>query len=374
MGSNWSFKVVLVLVCSAALQGAETAEAVFQKAVSALSSQDYAAAESGFQEVLRLEPGNVSALGNLGVVYSRTHRYSQAIAVYKRALRLVPNEKRLLTDLGLAWLKEENYKAALPIFEKLAADSSNLQARELVASCNLSIARYGAALGILEPLAREEPENPGVLYMLGIAYTRVKRSGDAQNAFARMMSAASPAQASFLMGKASYETERFEAAAEYFRKALAADPALEGGHRELGKALISLHDDEHAEKELRLAGPDDPEALYFLGGMLASARPADAIAPLQQALRMTPDFWGPLYYLGRIYVDQNRIPDALPLLERAARLKPDEAAVQYQLGRALQKAGRQSEAKAAYAKVRELKSRSLDKEVNILSPAAPPSR
>jgi tetratricopeptide (TPR) repeat protein len=364
----------LVLVCSAALQSAETAEAVFEKAASALSSQDYAAAESGFQTVLRMEPANVSALGNLGVVYSRTRRYSQAIEVYKRALRLVPNEKSLLTDLGLAYLKQKNYKAALPLFETLAADGTNLQARELVASCDLSLARYGPALAVLEPLQRAEPENPGVLYMLGIAYTRTKRSADAQNAFSRMMSAASPAQANFLMGKASYETERFDAAAEYFRKALAADPALEGGHRELGKALISLHDDENAEKELRLAGGDDPEALYFLGGLLAATRPADAIAPLRQALQMTPDFWGPLYYLGRIYVDQNRIQDALPLLERAARLNPDEAAVQYQLGRALQKAGRQSEAKAAYARVRELKSRSLDKEVNILSPSAPPPR
>jgi tetratricopeptide (TPR) repeat protein len=372
--SSWCFKAALVLAGCTALQSAETAEAVFEKAVSALSSQDYAAAERGFQAVLRQGPANVSALGNLGVVYSRTHRYSQAIEVYKRALRLVPNEKNLLTDLGLAYLKQENYKAALPLFETLAADPSNLKARELVATCDLSLARYAPALSVLEPLARSEPESPGVLYMLGIAYTRARRSPDAQNTFARMMSVASPAQANFLMGKASYETERFEAAAGYFRKALAADPALEGGHRELGKALISLHDDENAEKELRLAGPDDAEALYFLGGLLASTRPADAIAPLRQALRMTPDFWGPLYYLGRIYVDQNRIQDALPLLERAARLNPDETAVQYQLGRALQKAGRQSEARTAFAKVRELKSRSLDKEVNILSPNAPSPR
>jgi tetratricopeptide (TPR) repeat protein len=370
LGSSFCFSLALVALCSAALQGADTAEAAFQQAASALSSQDYAAAEKGFQDVLRIEPGNISALGNLGVVYSKTHRYSRAIEVYQRALRLAPGEKGLLTNLGLAYLKQEQYQAAASVFEKLAADPSNLQARELLATCDVSLARHEAALAVLEPLDRAEPKNPGVLYLLGITLTRLKRAPEAHDAFARMMSAASPAQADFLMGKASYETERFPEAAEFFRKALAADPSLEGIHRELGKALISLRDNENAEKELRLAGPEDPEALYFLGGMLALSRPADAIAPLNKAREMNPDFWGPLYYLGRIYVDQGRPKEALPFLEHAARLKPDEAAVQYQLGRAFKRAGREGEAKAAFARVAELKSRSLDREVNLLSPGS----
>ncbi|MES1261158.1 MAG: tetratricopeptide repeat protein, partial [Acidobacteriota bacterium] len=157
-----------------------------------------------------------------------------------------------------------------------------------------------------------------------------------------------------------------------FRQALARDPALEGVHRELGKALISLHEDAEAEKELLLAGPDDPEALYFLGGLLALSRPAEALAPLTKARALNPDFWGPLYYLGRIEVEQGHPKEALPLLERAAKLKPDEAAIQYQLGRALQKTGRAAEAKVAFDRVKQLKSRSLQREVDILSPSPKP--
>ncbi len=351
-----------------AAQGTDNAEAAFQRAASALSSHDYATAEKGFQAVLQLEPGNVAALGNLGVVYSQTKRYSQAIDTYKRALRAAPADKGLLTNLGLAYIKQEQYAAALPVFEKLAADPSNLQARELLATCDISLARYQAALPVLSSLAEAEPQNPGILYMLGIAYTRLKRAPEAREAFDRMMSAATPAQANFLMGKASYETQRFPEAADYFRKALAADPSLEGAHRELGKALISLHDDANAEKELRLAGPEDPEALYFLGGLLALDRPADAIAPLTRAREMTPDFWGPLYYLGRVYAQLGRTSEALPLLDRAAKLRPDEPAIFYQLARVLQKSGREAQAKAAFDRVKELKSRSLDKEVNTLSP------
>ncbi|MCU1258787.1 MAG: hypothetical protein JWO80_1672, partial [Bryobacterales bacterium] len=144
--------------------------------------------------------------------------------------------------------------------------------------------------------------------------------------------------------------------------------ALDGGHRELGKTLISLHRDDDAEQELRQAGPDDPEALYFLGALLSQTRPAEAITLLERARERTPDFWGPLYYLGRIAVEQGRAKDALPLLERAAGLKPTEPAVQYQLAKAFQQQGRNAEARAAFARVKTLKDQSLRKEVDILSP------
>ena len=89
---------------------------------------------------------------------------------------------------------------------------------------------------------------------------------------------------------------------------------------------------------------------------------------------MNPDFWGPLYYLGRIRLDQGRLKDALALLERAAKLKPDEPAIQYQLGRAFQKAGREPQARAAFERVKQLKATSLKGETDILSPGRSPAR
>lgn len=368
MESSCCFKLALFVLWAVSLNGADTAEAVFQRAASALQNQNYKDAETGFQAVIKLEPRNIGAFGNLGVVYSRTQRYTQAIDVYKRALRLAPSDKLLLTNLGLAYVKQEEYAAALPIFSKLAAtDPSNLQARELLASCQLSLGQFQLALDGLTPLAQAEPNSPGVLYMQGIALTRLKRADEARAAFSEMMGAANSAQANFLMGKASYETGDFENAAAFFTKALAADPSLEGAHRELGKTLTSLHRDGDAERELRQAGPQDPEALYFLGALLSQSRPQEAIELLNRANRLMPDFWSPLYYLGRLAVEQHRPADAVPLLQRAAKLKPQESAIYYQLGKALQQQGKQTEARAAFARVKQLKDRELNKEVDLLS-------
>src|SRR5438132_12955260 len=93
-------RVELILIAVAAL-AAEPVEAIFQRAVAALSAGDYASAEQGFRSVLKSEPNNIGALGNLGVVYSRANRLSDAAETYRRALRLAPSDKGLLLNLGL---------------------------------------------------------------------------------------------------------------------------------------------------------------------------------------------------------------------------------------------------------------------------------
>jgi tetratricopeptide (TPR) repeat protein len=349
------------------LLSAESAEELFKRASAALQMQNYAAAEAGFQAVLKQEPRNIGALGNLGVIYSHTQRYTQAISIYRAALKIVPNEKTLLTNLGLAYIKQEQYAEALPIFEKLAKDASNLQAHELLAMCDLSLAKYSQAVSLLIPLQQAEPENAGVFYMSGVAYTRLKQKEEAHQAYIKMMNAVTPAQANFLMGKASYETGDFEQAAEYFRKTLQIDSSFDGVHRELGKTLVSLHQDEAAIEELRKAQPNDAEALYFLGAALSQSKPAEAIPLLNRAKELTPDFWGPWYYLGRIALDQSRTKQAIPFLEQAAKLKPRETAIHYQLAKAFQQSGHSAEAQAEFARVKQLKGQALQKEVDILS-------
>ena len=336
-----------------------SAETLFKQAAAALAAADYPAAQRGFQGVLKLEPGNVGALGNLGVVYSRMNRFGLAVETYQRALKVAPGEPSLMLNLGLAYLKQEQFAEALPLFQKLPPTP---QVRQLLATC---LVETGDNLKALETLARllaGSPGDTGLLYLQGLALARLKRTDEAHDSWTRMMAGANPAQASFLMGKASYETGSFEQAAGYFRKALESDPTLRDAHRELGKTLVSLRDDPAAAKELRLADQNDAEALYFLGGVLARQGDTGALAVLQKARRLNPDFWGPYYYIGKLEFEQGKLKDAVVNLERAANLKPDESAVQYQLARAYQKAGRTGEAQVAFGKVRALKAAGQQKE------------
>src|SRR5690348_5709162 len=113
----------LALLGSLLLHAQDAPETTFQKASAALSAGDYAAAELGFQQVLKSAPNNIGALGNLGVVYSRTNRTAKAIAVYRQALELSPEDSALKLNLGLLYLKEGQHGDALPLFaQSVAAD------------------------------------------------------------------------------------------------------------------------------------------------------------------------------------------------------------------------------------------------------------
>src|SRR5690349_13839572 len=170
-----------------ALQAADPLEAVFERAARSLSAGEYAAAEQGFLEVLKASPRNVGALGNLGVVYSRTNRTGKAIDVYSRALEISPNDTLLKLNLGIAYLKQDDHARALPLFAAVvAAEPRHQQARKLLATCRLYTGDVPAAIRELEILRSEQPHDSGVLYLLGVGYLKNKQPDEARAALDEM--------------------------------------------------------------------------------------------------------------------------------------------------------------------------------------------
>src|ERR1700677_5045171 len=136
---------------------ADTAKQTFESATQSLNAGDYPAAEAGFNKVLELDPRNVSALANLGVLYAKTHRYGKAIEAYQQVLRINPQLREIQLDLGLAYLKQEDYMHALPYFRELHARSpSDHQATMLLATCLTFSGHPDQGLGILKPLTDGE--------------------------------------------------------------------------------------------------------------------------------------------------------------------------------------------------------------------------
>ncbi len=345
------------------LLAADPLAQVFERAASALSSGDYAAAEAGFQQVLKASPKHIGAMGNLGVVYSRMGRFDRAVQVYRRALALSPSDKGLLLNLGLAFIKQESYAEARHVFEGLVkAAPMHPQARGLLATCQLHTGQIDAAVAAFESLVKE---NTGLLYLLGIGYLKQGRPEQAGQAFDAFLATAPPALANFTLCKAYYESELFDDAAAYCRKALEIDPKQAGVHREFGKVLVSLRSPD-AVKELTVAtreNPNDAEAIYFLGAeLLQEDRQKEALPHLERARQLNPGFWGAYFYLGKAKAQAGQNAAAIPLLQQAAELNGSESAIFYQLGRALSSVGRTEESKRAMDRVRELKALSLDRE------------
>ncbi len=358
-------RAACLFLCALFVQAEEQAKIVFDRAARALAAADYAAAERGFQAVLRQEPNNVAALSNLGVIYSRTSRADEAISVYRRALKLSPDDKAILLNLGLVYLKQENHARALPLFARVVAvDPEQLQARQLLAVCRAYTGQFDPAIRDLEALRTASSRDENVLFLLGFVYLKSNQPGKAKTIFEQMLDAAGPARAEFLRGKAYYEATQFPQAEESFQQVLRLDPAFPAAHLELGKVYISLRRTDEAIRELDLALKDDPEdadANYFLGAVHVQASQfALGIPFLTRAKMARPDFWASYFYLGKAKLRQDQPAEAVTLLQRAVKLNPEDAVSYNLLAQALNACGRSAEARQALRRLGELRSSAID--------------
>ena len=68
-------------------------------------------------EKVRLHPNDADAHYNLGVAYSKSSQFQQAIASYKKVLKINPNDTGVLNNLGHAYLHLDRYEEAITILK-----------------------------------------------------------------------------------------------------------------------------------------------------------------------------------------------------------------------------------------------------------------
>lgn len=79
-----------------------------------------------FREALEMQPNNISALVNLGLLYTDTEGNTQAaITLFENALKLSPNSSTILRVLGFVYIEAGRYEDAIKVFE----DASKLHNR-----------------------------------------------------------------------------------------------------------------------------------------------------------------------------------------------------------------------------------------------------
>lgn len=351
-----------------------TPEQTFDQAMKDMSAGSYAKAEAELNEVRRKDPNNPSVLINLGVLYVKTHRFTEAIDSYKKALRIVPSQEAVQLNLGLAYLKQEKYSEALPYFAHLhTLHKDNTQVTTLLATCLTYSGKPGDAIDLLLPLTGANSQDRGALYVLGIAYTRADQPQRAREALGRVFAEAPPSQQSFLLGEAYLEATDFPSAMQSFEATLASDPDFAGVHRELGRAYLGMHQNDKAEQELRLAtraDPHDGSALYSLGALLVQlSRWSEGSSLLEQAQSVAPDSWATAFYLGKAKFELHDTVAAEKQLRLAAKLNPDEPGAPYLLARIVRAQGHTDEAAKLMERVAALHATALDAEKNAVERA-----
>ena len=156
---------------------------------------------------------------------------------------------------------------------------------------------YGRAVPLMENLLIANPNDPDILYNLGMAYSDTGQMQDAIELLSRAVEVnPDDANAFVALGVAHQRNSEPSEALTALRKAIELDPVNSYAHRNLGGILASLGGFQEADPHLREAvhlAPDDQQAVYGLAATLHKLGNDDQVTEAdelyQRAIELDPE-------------------------------------------------------------------------------------
>jgi tetratricopeptide (TPR) repeat protein len=320
-------------------------------------------AARAYQSILRLDPKNIEARANLGVVAMSTGDWSEAAEDLDAALKLQPSQSRVQALLGLCEIRlgkpAEARKLLSAAFPKLEDPKLKREAGLQLLSIQFETGELDKASAILTALQELYPGDAAISY----AAFRVYSDLAFQAIESLAVNAPDSAQLHRALAEHLVNDGRNEAAVTEFRKALAISPDAPDLHFELGQALLfqsrvesSL---EEAQKEFRSSlsfNPADARCECKLAEIeLLRSNSAEAANHFAQALRLDSEAGCAKAGLAEQLMDEGKEQQALDYLQAAVRGDPYNDQFHYRLSACYRRMGNKGESAKEMEKVKELR-------------------
>jgi Flp pilus assembly protein TadD len=321
------------------------------------------AAAREFQAILAMDPKNIDARVDLGVMAFFQHNCSLAVPNLRMAVSLEPSLSKPRALLGLCEQHQGNSDEAANDLSTSLPNLGHGKLATLVGSSLIEIyyqkGELNRAARFVAELQRASPTDPDVLFMAYRIHTELAER--ARDTLALV--APDSARMHELMAEQFVNRGDATDAIAQYEKALAKDPALPGVHYELGEAIMqqSISGDAlgRAQHELKLAlseNPNNAGADAKLGRIALLRRNLDqARRCYQRALLLDPNQIDALKGMADIDASQGDSGPALKYLLRASQAAPLDDSVHYQLAALYRKLGRKEEAGRELAEFQKLR-------------------
>jgi tetratricopeptide (TPR) repeat protein len=289
-------------------------------------AEEYKAAEQIFARASSLAPDRFDAIYYRGLSASRSGAYAAASEYLQQAIRLQPTNTRAVYDLAVVNAKLGNRDRAVQLLGQAARLSpERAEIPQLLARLTAELGYFADSLAAWDRYLQLVPRDESAKRERAFVQTALE----------------------------SQSAEGFRALGAYVRS----HPKDAIGHYELGTAECAT-DPDAALRELNraLALAPDLTPARFARALLhqRQGRTQLALVDFQAATKRLPDDAIALDRLGETQLELNQTAAAVPTLQKAAKLAPENVTVLTHLGRALQKSGNAEEARAVFARVREL--------------------
>ena len=323
-----------------------------------------------FKAIVALEPNNVDARGNLGVLLFFQGAYSEAIPQLRAALKMQPSLSKIQALLGMAEKRTGDVHAATgdleKSFPKLKEQKIRIDAGMELIDLYFAAGDLGKAAATVSVLRELDPTNAEILYA---AYRLYSDLADESRLSLIVVAPNSARTHQMMAHELARQGNSAEAIANY-REALKLEPNLPGLHFELAEMLNSSSAPDaprQAELEYKAAlavNPFDEKSECRLGELAAAkGDTAGSREHYERAVKLQPNDPEANIGLAKAFMAVNQPEKALPLLENAVKLDPTSAVAHFRLSTIYRQMGRADDAKreiAEYQKYKNMKEKLRD--------------
>ena len=311
----------------------------------ALAEGKYAEAQLAYEQLRRLTPGSAEIHARLGLIYFQQGKFTEAIAPLREALRLKPSLPKVDALLAMSLSELGKYDEALPGVKKAFSQPADVVLRRMA---GLHLQRIYTGLGrdqdavdVALRLTRLYPEDPEVLYHSGRLF--------ANFAYVQTMKLAAVAPDSVWLHQAAGEANEsqglYDAALREYQQVVTAAPRRPGVRFRIGRVLLArakatsasgdLAEARKAFEEELAVDSTNANAAYELGEMDRTSGDLEAARRrFGQAVAHYPDFEQALVGLGRTLISLGRPAEALQPLQTAVKVNPESEVALYQVAQA----------------------------------------
>jgi tetratricopeptide (TPR) repeat protein len=371
-GQGTQFMALLVCLAAASLfaprgnasqtsGNAENQDVMVRQAQIALKQGRYEQAIQAYEKLAKASPRSAEFAAGLGTAYYLGGHPREAVEPLQRALKLKPGVAGLHYMLSASLAESNRCGAAMPGLKGAFHYVTDPHLKRSIdmdgVRCAMSLDEEDAALDFLEDLRRAFPRDAEVLYLTVHVFS------DLSTRASQKLLVTDPAsyEAEELNAEALEAQGKWDEAAKSYRKVLKMDPNLPGIHYRLGRLILSgpktptmlAEAKKEFEAELKIDS-HNAGAEFVLGEIAWRSQDLTTAADyLSRAAKDDPTFAAAQMELGRTLITLRKPADAIVPLQSAVKLEPGNPSAHYLLATAYREIGRhedESKEIAAYQK------------------------
>jgi Tfp pilus assembly protein PilF len=318
-----------------------------------------------FEAALALDPANLDAQANLGVLLYFRGEMADAVPHLRAAIKTQPDLWKIQALLGLAEVRLKDASNARADLESalphLQGQKVQIEVGNALADNYTATRDFEKAAGVVSVMLESQPTDPRLLLL------SYRLHSDLANTSLLTLAMAGPHSAEMHQAMARELTRNGDetAAVANYREAIKIDPKLPALLFDFGNLLYNSTDKKlqaEAEAQFKAAlavNPQDEKAQLMLGaiaarrGDLQAAYDSDA-----RAVQMQPDDADACTDFAKFLMSTNERDKARTLLVHALEIDPMNYTAHYRLGTLDRQQGKPEEAKhefAEYQKYKDLK-------------------